>query len=151
AGALDASPGRVRTAAALALLAVGAAAGIVFGFGAPAVERTTATRAIPASVGEWTGTDVALGAKGAETLGTADLLFREYAGPRGALPVDLYVVHAADSDKVAHPPEICFSGGGFQPLEQGTGLLRAGELVIEANRLVMERNGQRLLVYYWYR
>src|SRR5207237_557005 len=81
--------------------------------GAPVIEATTATRAIPRKIGDWSGADVALSKRVYAILETDDVLVRSFTRPGERAPVDLYVVHAAESRKVAHPPEICFSGGGY--------------------------------------
>jgi EpsI family protein len=148
---LHRGPSPARTAAVLVLLGLGAAASLAFGFEGPSVERTTRTRAIPLEIGGWRGTDVPVQPRVFEILETEDVLVRRFASPRQAGPVDLYVVHAADSRKVAHPPEICFSGGGFVARERGVAALDLGGRAIPAVRMVLDRGPDTLLVYYWYR
>ncbi|HVY61210.1 MAG TPA: EpsI family protein, partial [Planctomycetota bacterium] len=141
-------PSRLRVAALLGLLALGGAAAL--GLEGPPLQKTDRTRSIPAEIGPWRGVDIPVDARSRRILGTDDVLMRSYAAPGQRAPVDLYVVHAADSRKVAHPPEICFSGGGFTG-EKTDAVLRAGGRSIPAARLLLTRDDATLLVYYWYR
>jgi EpsI family protein len=147
----DVAPSRLRLAVLVGLFALAAAAATALDLAAPPPEATTATRAIPRVIGRWVGTDVPLEPRIHAILGTEDVLVRRYASV-GGREVVLYVVHAAESRRVAHPPEICFSGGGYVEREAGAATLAAaGGRAIPANRMVLERGGQALLVYYWFR
>lgn len=150
--ALPAAPSRARSIALLALLGAGAAAAVAFGFETTAREKTARTRAIPLVAGGWTGADLPLAPRVYLLLETEDVLVRRFTSREHALPVDLYVVHAADSRKVAHPPEICFSGGGYLQRERAMAELPGpGGQPIPAIRMVLDDERHRLLVYYWYR
>src|SRR5207244_33812 len=84
-------------------------------YGAPVA--TARTRDVPARLGAWQGTDLPIDARVHDLLETDDVLLRRYRS--AADLVDVLVVHAADSRKVAHPPEICFAGGGFVARDNG--------------------------------
>jgi EpsI family protein len=135
----------------LLLLASGAACSLVFAY-QPAAEKTHRTAAIPAAIGAWSGTDLPIGKRVYELLETEDILMRRYRRPADRAGVDLYVVHAADSRKVAHPPEICFSGGGYAAPEKGERAIAGPRGPIPAIRMLLaHEGGETLLVYYWYR
>jgi exosortase D (VPLPA-CTERM-specific) len=144
-------PSAVRVGLMLGLLGMGAAAAVAFSGPAAASTATARTAAIPRRAGTWAGVDVPIGPRVYDLLETRDVLIRSYLRPGLVAPVDLYVVHAADSRKVAHPPEMCFSGGGFDLREETLATLRAGALSIPANRMVLDRGREAILVYYWYR
>jgi exosortase D (VPLPA-CTERM-specific) len=144
-------PSGARTAALLVLLGLGAAAALALSGGAAAAEKTERTRAIPAAIAGWTGDDIPLSRRTFELLETEDVLMRTFRRGGLAAPVDLYVIHAADSRKVAHPPEMCFSGGGYVARESGVAALEVGGRPVPANRMLLARGRSTLLVYYWYR
>jgi len=144
-------PSALRIAALLLLLAFGAGVSLSFGWRPPHIDQTERTKAVPTQIGDWKGKDIAITPRAAALLGTKDLLMRSFASPKHRLPVDLYIVHAGDSRKVAHPPEICFTGGGFTARESSVVDLPGAPRPIRANRFVMDRDGYSVLVYYWYR
>ncbi len=148
------TPPRGARAGLIGVLGLGALAGLLFGFifTAPAVGATELTRKIPARIGDWAGLEIALGPRVPEIMGTSDILYRRYTHPRTTLPVDLYVIHATDSRKVAHPPEICFTGGGFATVDRADrDLVLSDGAVIPAVRTLLSRDGTTFLVYHWYR
>jgi EpsI family protein len=120
---------------------------VAYGFAPAARVATARTRDVPARLGAWQGTDLPIDARVHDLLETDDVLLRRYRS--AADLVDVLVVHAADSRKVAHPPEICFAGGGFVARDNGYAGLPA--TAIPARRLVLDHDRGSLLVYYWYR
>ncbi len=148
-----AAPSRGLVAATVALLALGATASLTFAYGQPTPERTERTKGIPLEIGAWRGVPVELSPRVFVILDTEDVVFHRYAKTAASsFPVDLYVVHAAESRKVAHPPEICFTGGGYLTRERQVATLSAAEgREIPTNRMLLERGPSRLLVYHWYR
>jgi EpsI family protein len=138
-------------AALLVLLAATAAAALPLSMTTADFPPTSRTRAIPADLAGWTGTDARLERRVLEILGTDDVLFRRYARADMAGEVDLYVVHSADSRRVAHVPDICFNGDGFTPIEADDAPLPVGSREITAERRLFARGDALLLVYFWYR
>lgn len=142
---------RSRLTALLVLLGLGAACSLALGFDPPEVATTQRTKAIPLEIGDWVGEDHPVDPRIFRLLGTEDIITRTYRHPDHPVPVDLYVVHANDSRKVAHPPEICFSGGGYVQRERSIVTLDTPDGPLEAVRMVLDRGRSTLLVYYWYR
>jgi EpsI family protein len=140
---------RARTAALLALLVLGAAVRI--GVREPPSGKTQRTKSIPAVIGSWRGSDVPLDPKVYPILETEDVLLRDYYQGTSTTPVMLYLVHAADRRKVAHPPEMCFTGAGYDTREDSISSLAGPAGSIRANRLLFDHKKSSVLVYYWYR
>ncbi len=144
-------PSLFRLSAFVLLLGLGAAAALTYGAVGPS--RTQRTKQIPTEIGAWKGTDVPISKDAYATLETEDVLLRSYIREEGPVPVELYVVHGADSTfRLMHPPEMCFAGSGFMVRDQGKAVLRlrCGR-EIEANRALFDARGETLLVYYWFR
>lgn len=110
-------------------------------------------RKVPTQMGDWC---MVPGAERGPTedekriLETDAVLTRTYT--RGSGPqCDLSITFSRDNRRVAHPPEICYKGGGWS--------VEANELVsflvegraFYANRLLLFRGGTRLHVLYWFR
>lgn len=101
----------------------------------------------PKTIGEWQATDIPLSERDYEILETRNLIMREYKNPKGE-SVYLYIVYSEDNRKVAHPPEICLSGGGLSILDKSSVQITDS---IRATRLLTEKGDFRQLVIYWYK
>jgi len=64
---------------------------------------------------QYPGSDITLSRRILGVLETNDYVFRRYAHPSTAQPVELLIVFSADNPKATHPPEVCLEGSG-QPL-----------------------------------
>jgi len=104
-------------------------------------------------VGQWSGEDQPVSDRVLEKLGTKDVLTRVYAG-QDRQPVGLYVSFFArqGQGEVSHSPRNCLPGAGWEPVSArripypfGNGA--AGTI----NEVVFAKDGQQLLVYYWFR
>ena len=104
-------------------------------------------------VGPWSGEDEPVSDRVLEKLGTKDVLLRTYAG-NDRQSVGLYVSFFArqGQGEISHSPRNCLPGAGWQPVSAqripypfGSGA--PGEI----NEIVFGKEGQRLLVYYWFR
>ncbi len=114
-------------------------------------QATDRTGAIPSSVGGWSGEDVPLGPRVFEILQTEDALYRVFTSPDQAHPVDFYVIHTGSGRTAAHAPEICFQGDGYEITAQQRTQITTATGPITVNRMVVEHDNAKLLVYYWYR
>lgn len=82
-----------------------------------------------------------------------DHLLRTYKSAEGEF-VDLYIGYYENqrTGETMHSPKNCFPGWGWRPLASGRislGVDRGGAPVL-VNRYLLEKDGQRALVLYWY-
>ncbi|MCP4605667.1 MAG: EpsI family protein [Proteobacteria bacterium] len=120
----------------------------------PGTEAEYVASRIPKSIADWDSYDEELGEYYFQILGTDNLLMRVFSrDPVGFEPdrVYLYVIHSSSSRKVAHPPELCIKGEGYEIHKSEEIVLLKDSLDIPARRVLFTRNDQDLLVYYWYR
>lgn len=116
--------------------------------GGPAASGELLTARIPAVVEPWSSVELPLGPDELKVLKTSDVVYRRFTRQPGGEEVDLYVTRSGgDIFQVAHAPERCFGGSGWDESERG--LLTLGE--VTANRRLFRRDEERVLVYYWYR
>lgn len=142
-----------RDAAVFAMLVAAAAFTWVRGQARPALEAESAVADIPLEAAGWRGEDDPVTERTYELLGTRNVLLRQY-GAAGKVPVGLCLVFSREDRRVSHPPEVCYRGDGYQILDRRvveTGLRDARGASLSANRLLVERPGQRLVVLYWYK
>lgn len=66
--------------------------------------------------------------------------------------VNLYVggYRAADAAKMSHAPQVCFTTQGWHILINDKIDLVVATKIIKVNRLLLEKAGEKKLVYYWY-
>lgn len=101
----------------------------------------------PINIGQWQGKDIPLSEKDYEILETRNLIMREYKNPRGE-SIYLYIIYSEGNRKVAHPPEICLTGGGLNILDKASIQLTPS---IRAVKMLMEKGDFRQVVVYWYK
>lgn len=102
----------------------------------------------PMKIGSWTGKDVPLTARDYAILETKNLIMREYTDPAGR-KVLLYIIYSEGNRKVAHPPEVCYTGGGATITEKGVFTISPA---IRATRMITEfSEGGRQFVVYWFK
>ncbi|MHB8384335.1 MAG: exosortase C-terminal domain/associated protein EpsI [Candidatus Binataceae bacterium] len=110
--------------------------------------------AFPMDLDNWRGTDVALTENQFDSLGTRDVLMREYSNDSQSAPVLLHVAFypVQQQGSTMHSPLHCIPGSGWE-VEQRTltpiVLDNAGR-PFDANEVVFRRENDRILVLYWY-
>ncbi len=108
----------------------------------------------PMSVGAWSGERRSLESEYLYTLKLDDYLLADFGGP-GQVPINLYIAwyDAQRAGDATHSPKACLPGGGWhiQDLRQVTvpGATVGGRAVV-ANRVLIQYEDQRELVYYWF-
>lgn len=108
------------------------------------------TERIPVIVGNWYGKDIPMDERTYDVLETRDALMREYRNPNNER-VLLTVVFAQDNRKVAHPPEVCFAGSGWERSERDVQMIAVGDRELGLNRLILENGGEKQVVFYVYK
>jgi len=80
-------------------------------------EKSEFFKTFPLTVGVWQGTDMEPDEKTLEILETRNVLSRDYANPAGE-KVHLLLVSSRKDRRVAHPPEVCYTGANFNLMNQ---------------------------------
>lgn len=110
--------------------------------------------ALPRQLGDWHGTDVPISSEVLDVLGRGDFLSRTYRDNSRALPnVDLFIAYfpSQRTGDTIHSPEHCLPGAGWSPLGSSkVTLALPGRSPFPANRYLVARGEDRLLVLYWY-
>jgi EpsI family protein len=104
-------------------------------------------------IGSWRGHDAYLSERVRAVLGTDDILLREYVDA-GALPISLYVSYFGRQQQreTNHSPQNCLPGAGWQPLRaRRVPYPRPGADGATINEILYEKDGQRQVVFYWFR
>jgi exosortase D (VPLPA-CTERM-specific) len=109
----------------------------------------------PSQLGEWRGAPTAIGRQYLDALQLDDYVLVDYSTTE-KIPVNVYIAYYASPKKgrSSHSPKQCIPGGGweiasFAPLR----LDQAADpgTILDVNRVVIQRSGQRQVVYYWFK
>lgn len=141
---------RTYVLAALVLLPVAA---VTLRLSKPAVAAsdTVMASAIPRRIAEYAGEDRSLRARTLELLETEDVVNRIYAAGEGSTPIGLCIVNSPDNRKIAHPPEVCYTGWGYEVVDRTETSIRAPGGALIAAFLTVRKGGASDSVLYWYR
>jgi len=106
----------------------------------------------PLELGEWQAREDRLDSLIERGLGLDDYLLADYRRATGE-SVNFYVAYYGSQRKGVspHSPQVCIPGGGWLITSLDRVMLAmTGDNAFEINRTVIERDGQRQLVYYWF-
>jgi len=107
----------------------------------------------PMTIGEWQGKTSPLEQMYLDALKLSDYLQADYVNGQGRA-VSLYVAYNESQRKgqSSHSPATCLPGSGWIFKDSGTTSLPVGPGgdMAEVKRAFMEKNGVRMLVYYWF-
>jgi EpsI family protein len=80
-----------------------------------------------------------------------DYLLRRYQDRQGR-QADIFVAYyrVQRAGETIHSPKNCLPGWGWQPVQNDVVKMQQDGQTVEVNRYVVEKNGQRALVLYWY-
>lgn len=109
--------------------------------------------AFPLQLGQWHGQPVPVSQADLKSLNPSAILTRVYAAPHAASPVELYVAYYSrqETGETMHSPMHCIPGAGWEVDDSASQIIPSGKYGnIHANRLLFQREGQRMLVVYWY-
>jgi EpsI family protein len=110
--------------------------------------------AFPEQLGNWTGTDVEITQDIRDILGPGDFLLRVYRAERERQPsADLFIAYfpTQRAGDTIHSPKNCLPGAGWTPIDSARVTLSVeGHVPLPANRYVIAKGTDRLLVVYWY-
>ena len=109
---------------------------------------------LPHQLGPWMGTDITIPQEILDILGAGDFLLRVYREPAPSQSyVDLFVAYfpSQRSGDSIHSPKNCLPGAGWSPVESSRVTLSLPGLPsFPANRYVIAKGEDRMLVLYWY-
>jgi len=109
---------------------------------------------LPHQLGPWVGTDIAIPQDVLDILGAGDFLLRVYRNSDTPEPyVDLFIAYFSSqrSGDSIHSPKNCLPGAGWSPVEsERVALTLPGHATFPANRYVIAKGEDRMLVLYWY-
>lgn len=109
-------------------------------------------RLFPTDLESWRASESALPADVEQALGLEDYVLADYVGPQGE-QVNFYAAYYASQRKgqSPHSPQVCIPGGGWVISDLRTVPIPLdGQEPLEAVRVVIDRAGERALVYYWF-
>jgi EpsI family protein len=108
----------------------------------------------PMEFTDWRGTPQTLDGESLNALGLTDYVLADYANEAIAgAPLNFYVAYYASQRAGihAHSPQLCIPGGGWSIISQSIVPIALGTGgSISANRVVIEKQNVRQLVYYWF-
>lgn len=104
---------------------------------------------LPMALGDWHGRSVAVEDYVKLILETDDIIQRNYYAPAyGEAHVQLAVVFSPDNRRVAHPPEVCYTGAGWESQDKR---IIYPEDCVPLVRLVLDKGPARDMVLYCYK
>ena len=111
--------------------------------------------AFPLQVAGWHGRDAfPFDADTERVLAADQYLNRAYVAPTSATTsvINLYIAYYGSQQQgdSIHSPQNCLPGSGWVPVEKSRILLDAGGQEVPINRYLIEKNGVRQLVLYWF-
>ena len=109
---------------------------------------------LPRQLGSWKGTDMSISPDILEVLGHGDFLSRIYRDENSRAPhIDLFIAYFPSQrfGDTIHSPKNCLPGSGWEPLESTRVNVSLPEREpFSANRYIIAKGPDRLLVLYWY-
>jgi EpsI family protein len=107
----------------------------------------------PLALGSWQGRDLPISPDVLDSLGPGDFLARNYFNPSQREAANLFIAFFPSQRQgdTIHSPKNCLPGAGWVPTES-TRIWMDGQngRKIEVNRYLLEKEGERALVLYWY-
>ncbi len=107
----------------------------------------------PKLLGQWTGSLGVLDDQTIDSLKLTDYVWGSYQSAAHTAPVDLLSTwYAVQTDGATpHSPNICLPGAGWEITTlQRTSVHLENGLEVPLNRALLERQGERMLAYYWF-
>jgi len=113
--------------------------------------RAPLAAAVPTTFDGYSSRDLPIDPEEQRVAGMSEYLLRVFRrDTTGLFSVYVGYYEAQGQGRSIHSPKNCLPGAGWEPVEAGTGSLLAGGKEVTVNRYVIEKQGQRALVYYWY-
>ena len=106
----------------------------------------------PRRVGEWRGEEVEVPDRIYEVLGTRNVLTRLYRRDDDRTPINFQVVLARQMRRRTHPPEQCYTGGGYRLTQSRVRLVQLDDgSELSVREIVLRKGSERRIVWYFYK
>jgi len=119
-----------------------------------AVEKDTVDiNHFPKKIGTWDSVELPITKDEYAILETKNAFVRLYTNSVDKRKVYLYLVYSQTNRKVAHPPEICYTGSGLTITEDVHDDIpvQYNHLIIPANRLRLAKGHFSQIAFYWFK
>jgi EpsI family protein len=122
---------------------------------AQSMELAPEGKTLPRLIEDWEGVDLPYDARIFEgVLGADATTFREYVDSGSARAVQTYLAYYRSMERsdLAHAPEVCYVGQGWEIVKTGRETLKLGDGAgtVRASRMLIAKGDRRELVLYWY-
>jgi exosortase D (VPLPA-CTERM-specific) len=148
-----ASVGPAPLAAALVLLCVTGIGIFLVSSRVEIVPERMRFATFPSKLGQWSGRPSTISPEVEHVLNLDDYIISDYSKPKSTY-VNFYVAYYASQRKGSspHSPIVCIPGGGWRIVQFDRNDFKddALKLAIPYNRVVIEKESSRQLVYYWF-
>ena len=108
------------------------------------------THNIPSAMGEWIGMDIPVEDYVIKILETKDILYRKYSHPDHK-PVYLSIVFSPDNRKIVHPPEVCYTAGGWEVMKDHSFNTNVLDIEYRMKELFIEQGRYQQVVWYFFK
>ena len=108
-------------------------------------------QSIPQVIDGMKSLEIPMDQKTIDILETSDVMFRKYEKD-DMIPVYFCVIYSQNNRKVAHPPELCLSGGGsIVELKEQVNFDTPVKNNFDAKKLVVAHSNSKWMYLYWYK
>jgi EpsI family protein len=110
----------------------------------------------PREIGNWHASEAPIDQASLDVLRPSDYLSLNFASGSSRDVVNVWSTYFASQrvGSLAHSPSTCIPGGGWEIQEMDVAQVPVGEggqaITAPVNRIVIQKDGQRELVYYWF-
>ncbi len=113
---------------------------------------TISIHSFPKEINGWTSEELEITDDEYAILETRNAFTRKYTGPEGQV-VYMFTVYSQYNRKVAHPPEVCYTGSGIKVISNTVDTIPVPEqnVTIKAHKLALERRRYKQVAYYWFK
>ena len=114
---------------------------------------TVSISRFPKTIGSWSSVDLPISKEDLAILETKNAFARRYKNFLDKNEIYLYIVYSQNNRKVAHPPEICYTGSGITITESVHDPIKVKykNLTVETNRLRLTKENFDHIAYYWFK
>lgn len=116
-----------------------------------AAPDTVNIHVFPMVIGDWTAKELPISEYDYGILETHNAFTRMYTHKDGK-QVMLYMIYSQHNRKVAHPPEICYTGGGATIISKYPYKISDGKnALLTVNRVIIDNDAYQQIMYYCFK
>jgi EpsI family protein len=116
-----------------------------------AAPDTVKIHEFPMTIGDWTAEELPISDNDYEILETRNAFARMYTHKNGG-QVMLYMIYSQHNRRVAHPPEICYTGGGATIITKYPYTITYdNKKDLTVNRVIIDEVNYQQIMYYWFK